>query len=86
MKRSGETLVNATTQVWGIWEEFFKKLTYLEREYKIEIPHTVRRELEMRTITEDEAVGADDLSVKMVTANRLVGVKWLVRLVVCAPQ
>ena len=46
----------------------------------------------MRTITEEEvdkavkemrtrkAVGVDELSVEMVKANRLVGVKWLTRL------
>jgi len=33
----------------------------------------------MRTITEEEAVGVDELSVKMVTANGLVGIKWQVK-------
>ena len=57
-----------------------------------EIPHSVRRELEVRTITEEEvekavkkmktgkAVGVDELSVEIVKANELVGIKWLTRL------
>ena len=36
----------------GVWEEYFKKLQNPEGE--CQIPHSVRRELEVRTITEEE--------------------------------
>ena len=64
----------------GLGYEYFKKLLNLECE--IQIPHSVRRELEVRTITEEEvekavkkmktgkAVGVDELSVEMVKTNR----------------
>ena len=70
----------------SVWEEYFKKLQNPEGECEIEIQHSVRRELEVRTITEEEvekavkkiktgkAVGVDELSVEMVKAHRLVGV------------
>ena len=76
----------------GVWEEYFKKLLNLEGECEIEIPHSVRRELEVRTIPEEEvekavekmktgkAVGVNELSVEMVKANELLGIKWLTRL------
>ena len=50
----------------------------------------------MRSITEEEvekavkkmktgkAVGVDELSVEMVKANRLVGIKWLTSCLMCA--
>ena len=89
MKRSDGTLATGVKQVLSVWEEYFKKLLNPEGECEIEILHSVRRELEVRTITEEEvekavkkmktgkAVGVDDLSVEMVKANRLVGIKWL---------
>ena len=52
MKRSVGTLVTGVKQVLGIWEEYFKKL--LNPEGECEIPHYVKRELEVRTITEEE--------------------------------
>ena len=76
----------------GVWEEYFKKLLNPKGEYEMEISHSVRRELEVRTITEEQvekavkkmkngkAVGVDELSVEMVKANELVGIKWLTRL------
>ena len=53
MKRSDGTLITGVKQVLSVWEEYFKKLLNPEGEYEIEIPHSVRRELEVRTITED---------------------------------
>ena len=76
----------------SVWEEYFKKLLNPEGECELEIPHCVRRELGVRTIAEEEgekavkkmkigkAVGVAELSVEMVKANRLVGIKWLTRL------
>ena len=32
----------------GIWVEYFKKLVNPEGEYEIELPHSVRRELEVK--------------------------------------
>ena len=76
----------------GVWEEYFKKLLNPEGECEIEILHSVRRELEVRIIAEEEmekavkkiktgkAVGVDELTVEMVKANRVVGIKWLARL------
>ena len=70
----------------------FQETTIPGGECEIYIPHSVRRELEVRTITEEEvekavtkmktekAAGLDELSVEMVKANRLVGIKWLTRL------
>ena len=75
-----------------VWEEYFKKLLNPEGECEIEIPHSVRRKLEVRTIIEEKvektvkkmktgkAVGVDELSVDFVKANELVGIKWLTRL------
>ena len=92
MNKSDGTLITGVKQVLGVWEEYFKKLLNPEGECEMEIPHYVRRELEVRTIAEKEvekavkkmktgkAVGADELSVEMVKANRLVGIKWLTRL------
>ena len=53
MKRSDGTLITGVKQVLSVWEEYFKKLLNPEGEYEIAIPHSVRRELEVRTITED---------------------------------
>ena len=76
----------------SVWEEYFKKLLNPEEECEVEIPHSVRTELEVRTITEEEvkkavkkmktgkAVGVDKPSVEMVKANELVGIKWLMTL------
>ena len=70
----------------------FQETTKPGGECEIEIPHSIRRELEVRTITEEEVekavkkmktgkvVGVDELSVEMVKANRLVGITWLTRL------
>ena len=54
MKRSDGTLVTGVKQVLSVWEEYFKKLLNPEGECEIEIQHFVRRELEVRTITEEE--------------------------------
>ena len=51
MKRSDGTLVTGVKQVLGVWVEYFKKLLNPEGEFEIEIPHSVMRELEVRTIT-----------------------------------
>ena len=32
----------------GVWEEYFKKLLNPEGECEIELPHSVRRELEVK--------------------------------------
>ena len=92
MKKSDETLVTGVKQVLIIWEEYFKKLLNPEGECEMEIPHYVRRELEVRTIAEEEvekavkkmttgkAVGVEELLVEMVKANRLVRIEWLTRL------
>ena len=50
MKRSDGTLVTGVKQVLSVWEEYFKKLLNAEGDCEIEIPHSVRRELEVRTI------------------------------------
>ena len=75
MKRSDGTLVTGVKQVLSVWEEDFKKLLNPEGECEIDIPHSVRRGLEVRTITEEEvekavtkmktgkAVGVDEISV-----------------------
>ena len=86
MKTGDGTLVAGVKQVLSVWEEYFKKLLNQEGECEIEIPHSVRRKLEVRTITEEEvekavkkmktgkAVGVDELSVEMVKTNILVGI------------
>ena len=62
-------------------EEYFKKSLNLEGECEIHIPHSVRRELDVRTITEQaekavkkmktgKDVGVDELSVEMVKTYR----------------
>ena len=86
MKRSDGILVTGVKQVLGVWEEYFKKLLNLEGECEIEM----MRELEVRTITEEEVEktvkkmktwkAVDELSVEMVKANELMGIKWLTRL------
>ena len=48
MKRSDGTLVTGVKQVLGVWEEYFKKLLNPEGECEIELPHSVRRELEVK--------------------------------------
>ena len=87
MKRSDGTLITGVKQVLSVWEEYFKKLLNPKGECEVEIPHSVRRELEVRTITEEEvekavkkmktgkAVGVDELSVEMVKVKRLVVIK-----------
>ena len=91
MKTSDGTLVTGVKQGLCVFEEYFKKLLNPEGECEIEIPHYVRRELEVRTITEEvekavkkmktgKAVGVDELSVEMVKANELVRIKWLTSL------
>ena len=50
MKRSDGILVTGVKQVVSVWEEYFKKLLNLEGECEIEM----MRELEVRTITEEE--------------------------------
>ena len=92
MKRSDGILVTGVKQVLGVWEEYFKKLLNLEGECEIEM----MRELEVRTITEEEVEktvkkiktgkAVDELSVEMVKANELMGIKWLNRLFMHATQ
>ena len=48
IKRSDGTLVTGVKQVLGVWEEYFKKLLNPEDECEIELPHSVRRELEVK--------------------------------------
>ena len=48
MKRSDGTLVTGVKQMLGIWVEYFKKLLNPEEECEIEVPHSVRRELEVK--------------------------------------
>ena len=71
----------------GAWEEYFNKRLNPEAECEITMPHCVWRELEVRTITAEEvdktvkkmktgkAVGVDELSVEIVKASELVGIK-----------
>ena len=70
MKRSDGTLVTGVKQVLGVWEEYFKKLLNPEGECEIEIPHSVMRELEVRTITEEEV----EKVVKKMKTGKAVGV------------
>ena len=53
MKRRDGTLVTGLKQVLSEWEEYFKKQLNPEGECEIEIQHFVRRELEVRSITEE---------------------------------
>ena len=89
MKRSDETLFTELKYMLGIWDDHFKDSTIKpEQECEIYIPHSVRRELEVRTITEKEVekavkkmrTGKDELSVEIMKASELVGIKWLTRL------
>ena len=57
----------------GVWEEYFKKLLNPVGECEIEIPHYVRRELEVRTITEEEV----EKAVKKMKTGKAVGVDEL---------
>ena len=54
MKRSDGTVVTGVKQMQGVCEEYLKKLLNPEGKCEIETPHSVRRELEMRTITKEE--------------------------------
>ena len=70
MKRSGGTLVTGVKQVLRVWDEYFKKLLNPGGECEIDIPHYVRRELEVRTITEEEM----EKAVKKMKTGKAVGV------------
>ena len=81
-KTSDVTLGTGVKQVLSVREKYLKKLLNPEEECEIEIPHYVRRELLVRTITSEEmekavkkmknrkAVEVDKLSVEMCASQQ----------------